>query len=307
MKNGKAFLVLAVLIIIAVAAIFLPSLFSNDSKKVEGDASKPKIISSSDDAKSTENKNEGLIETGEGIIYTGKVVPIETRYYIKNPTKEFNQLYVKQGDVVKKGDLLFTYNGSSSVDNQIEVIKKSFNEIKVQQDTLYTKLAELKSWLSGSNEEKYSEYLRNEISKVEAQIATLNLKRSEAEDTIRALRNGSSSNTVESDIDGLVYSITDDSSNNPLNPNNAYITILSTKRKVRISVSEYEYNLFKVGENVEVKIESTNKTYQSKITAIDLLPNNLNTSDASNYNIDIEIDDEVPYGYSAIITVKNHE
>lgn len=297
MKNKKGILIFSGIVLILVLMIVFMNFTDQKNKK--------NIVNNTQ--KVDDIKNDDKLIIGNGIIYTGKVIPYEIKYYLKDPSKEFKQNYVMKNDIVKKGDLLFSYQSKLSNTDQIMILEKTFKQIEASSNSLYNKLAELKTWLKESNDQNYNEYLKNEINNVELLIAKNNLELNKNQETINHLKNSDADNLVLADIDALVYNIASDHSNDPLNNNPAYMTLLSLKRKVRISVSEYEYRLFKVDKKVKVKIESLDKEFDAKITYLDLLPNNLNSSDASYYNIDIEIPEEVPYGYSAIIEVLNND
>ncbi len=297
MKLSKKILIaIGILLFIGViyVAFFMQNNSSEGNSNVSVDFNGPVEEASSD-----------VVETTSGVIYTGKVVPIESRYYMKDATKEYKGTYVAEGDIISKDTVLFDYVPDYSVDAQISVIQKNFTTLKEQLDDYYSRIEEYKSWLAGVDpaDTGYKSYLESEIVKTEGLIAQNKVDWVKSEETIRKLNESKDDLKVKSDIDGLVYKINEDNSSSPTNIANAYITIYSVNKKVRISVSEYEYNLFTVGETVSVKIEGLDKTFDTTVASIDTLPNNLESTDTSYYNVDVNIPEEVPYGYTATITV----
>lgn len=299
-KFIKIIIVIVVLVLcyIGYSIFFGPS--ENVENKQEGEQSGA-LISISGDGQVAESE---IVETSEGVVYTGKVVPVETRYYTKDSTKEFKGVYVNAGDLIEKGKVLFDYYPDYSADAQIEVLNKGFSRLQQELNDYYSRIEEYKSWLAGSSDNAYNEYLKNEIKNTEELIAKNKVEWIKAEESIRKLRDGKDDYFVKSEISGLVYAVNKDNTLTPSNNISSFVTVYSLEKKVRISVSEYEYKTLQEGEKVKVKIEGLNKEYEGTIIKIDSLPNNLESSDTSYYNVDVSIEDEVPYGYTAVVTVK---
>lgn len=247
-----------------------------------------------------------LVETDKGIVYNGKVVPVDTYYYSKDPTLTFNKVYVKEGDIIEDKTILFDYKVDNSIDAQIDVLDKNFVNMQQELDDYYTRLENIKGEIAGADQsdKSYINFLQVEYNNAEKRISEIKVEWTNAEAKIENLRKVKKDGKIISDIGGLVYKVNESNSIDPSSKTgSAYIVLYSTSKKVRISVSEYEYQLVSVGQDVEVAIESTGKTYTCKVLAVDTMPNNLETQDTSYYNVDIEIPEEVPYGYSAIVTV----
>ncbi|MEG0176922.1 hypothetical protein [Anaerorhabdus sp.] len=247
-----------------------------------------------------------LVETEKGIVYNGKVVPVDTFYYSKDPTLTFNDVYVKEGDIIEKETILFDYKIDDSIDSQIQVLEKDFLNMKQDLDDYYTRVENLKQEIAQADksDKVYVNYLEVELNNASKHIDEVKVNWINAEAKIEKLKEMKTDGKIKSDIGGLVYKVNESTSIDPSSKTgSAYIVLYSTAKKVRISVSEYEYQLVSPGQDVEVTIESTKKTYTCKVLSVDLMPNNLETEDTSYYNVEIEIPEEVPYGYSAIVTV----
>lgn len=247
-----------------------------------------------------------VVETEKGIVYNGKVIPVDTYYYTKDPSLTFKDVYVAEGDIIEPGTLLFDYKLDSSIDNQIDVLQKDFLNLQQQLDDYYTRVANLKDELNAADKSDsvYVNYLNVEINNAEKTISEIKVNWTSANEKIDKLNKTKKDSRVFSDIGGLVYQVNDSNSIAPQSKSNsAFIVLYSTEKMVRISVSEFEYKLVHEGQDVNVAIESLGKEYTCKILNVDTMPNNLETNDTSYYNVEIAIPEEVPYGYSAVVTV----
>lgn len=253
----------------------------------------------------TETQNE-IVETEKGIVYNGKVIPVETYYYTKDPTLTFNDVYVKEGDIVEEGVALFDYKVDSSIDAQIDVLEKDFLNLQQQLDDYYTRIQNFKNDLAAADpsDTVYVNYLKVELNNAEKKISEIKVSWTDAETKITKLKETKKDSHVYSDISGLVYKVNESNSIAPTNlTTSSYIVLYSNQKMVRISVSEFEYKLVHEGQDVNVSIESLGKEYTCKVLHVDTMPNNLDTEDTSYYNVEIAIPEEVPYGYSAVVTV----
>ena len=150
----------------------------------------------------------------------------------------------------------------------------------------------------------YINYLKVELNNAEKKISEIKVSWTEAEAKINKLKDTKKDSHIYSDISGLVYKVNENNSVAPSNlTTSAYIVLYSTQKMVRISVSEFEYKLVHEGQDVNVSVESLGKEYTCKVLRVDTMPNNLETEDTSYYNVEIAIPEEVPYGYSAVVTV----
>lgn len=244
----------------------------------------------------------------QGIVYTGKVIPQTIYYYQKDDTKLFHQQAVEEGQQVTEGQLLYDYQGQGIKEQNVVVLEKNFVTLQQTKDDLYARLAENQQWLDEENKwegnEPYKTHLKNEIASLEGQIAQNKMDWLSAEEQIARLKEEIQAYQIYSEADGLVYKINED---NGIDPNQlsktAYMTLYSQSRMIRIEVSEFEYMHVKEGLTVEVEVEGLNKTFEGTIHFVDTMPNNLESQETSYYYVEIAVPDEIPYGYSAIVTV----
>lgn len=286
--------ILIFLLVVAVIGVIIVVVFNNKKTMFDQSVSDEKRF----------DVTEDLVETKSGIVYSGKVVPKEIRYYSKDPSKKVNNLYVKENSVVNKGTLLFDYQMDSTIDAQIKLLNDKFSQFKTENDTNYTLLDQFQTDRKNADpsDSKYIEWLDQQINLYRTNIDTTNLNRLDTEKKIKSLRDSKQDFYVYSDIDGFVYKINEDNTS-VSTMQSAYVIVYSNKKIVRINVSEYELNLFNEGKEVSVYIEGLDKTYKSYISKVDRVPNNLESNDTSYFYVEIEIDDDIGYGYSADITV----
>ncbi|MFV0379829.1 MAG: hypothetical protein ACK5KQ_03270 [Anaerorhabdus sp.] len=250
----------------------------------------------------------GKAEVESGLSYTGKVMPKDIYYYSLDVVEVLNNTYVKQGDYIEEGKLLFDYKSNLNPELEIEVLEKEFMDYEQIFNDYYTRLDNLKKDLEGADKENeiYINYLNVEINGVEKMIAQTRLQKSNTEQKIKSLKEGSSSK-VFSDVSGLIYQLNDpEKTITPL----SYIVLYSDEKAIKLSISEFEYQNFQVGQKVEVYVEALDKTYESIVESVGTVPNNLETvgaDDTSYYDVYVNIDESVPYGFSVIVKVASDE
>jgi hypothetical protein len=249
-----------------------------------------------------EEEDVRVIELSNEIVYSGKVVPEEEVYIYIDALEEVDTLLVNTNDLVSKDDVLFTYeDNSTELAESQKVIKNE--EIDDLEELIYSAneyIDEIKSWIeSNTDEDKeyiYNEMIEDEIAKIESYKIQVNTLENEIDDL-----EDKTVNEV-SKIDAIVYEIDEDQLDE-VNPQKPFITLISTSRVINIDVAEYELSYISVGDVVEVEITGSNDVFEGVVKSIDLLPNNINSTDTSYYDTVIELDSSMPYGASAMISV----
>lgn len=255
---------------------------------------------------SSEQTQSELVETEKGIVYNGKVIPVETYYYSKDPTLTFKNVYVEEGDSIEAGTKLFDYKVDASIDAQISVLEKDFLNLKQQLDDYYTRVENFKTEIAAADpsDTVYVNYLRVELNNAEKMISEIKVNWVSSEEKITKMKEMKKDSAIYADTNGLVYQVNESNSVSPASQaTSAFIILYSNEKMVRVSVSEFEYKLVSKGQEVNVSVEGLDKEYTCKVLSVDTMPNNLDTDDTSYYNVEIEIPEEVPYGYSVVVTV----
>lgn len=214
------------------------------------------------------------VPSTDKVFVNGKIEPEKVETIFLEPTKgEVDKVSVKDGDVIEKGDPLFTYK-NEQVQSQIEQLELQLNSVKSQKEEIQKQNTEAKKQLEAlkkaglDNQNAPQGQVPNlgqnaggELStgSVDDQIKLL-------EKQIKALKD-KEYYTVTAPIDGKV--ILGESNGSPTQP---YMTIESSNYYVSGTVNEKDQPKIKDGQEVEINILSTNKNIKGKITSVGNTP-----------------------------------
>ena len=181
--------------------------------------------------------------SGNGRIqrFAGVVEPQKTWSAKLQNEKTVKTTYVKEGDMVKEGQKIFTYDTTEDEDklaqkqidlerlqNDVESIKANIEQLKKEKDKASAddQLSYTTNILTQENSLKQDEY----------EIKTTQLEIGQLEDAIK-------SSDVHSEIEGIVKSIASASSSNSNNTSEDYITIMAVgEYRVKGTVNEQNIN-----------------------------------------------------------------
>ena len=196
-----------------------------------------------------------------GVVESSKSQKIE-----KDDDKTIDEIKVQQGDSVKKGQVLFTYN-KDSLQISVDSAKLEVESIQNKISSYQQQIAQLKKDKKAAGK---SEQLSYNLQIQEAQLDltseqyNLKKKQKELDDLQKDLQNAD----VVAEADGVVQSI---SSDNSSDNSGAFMTILQTGAyKIKGQVSELEVGELEQG--AEVTIHSRiddNKTWTGTISQVD--------------------------------------
>ena len=214
------------------------------------------------------------VPSTEKVFVNGKIEPEKVENIFLDATKgTVDKVEVKNGDVVEKGDVLFTYK-NEQVQNQIEQLELQLNSAKSQKEEIKKQNAEAKKQLEdlkkaglenqmpkGGQMPNLGQNAGGELStgSVDEQIKLL-------EKQIKALKD-KEYYKVTAPIGGKV--ILAESSGNPTQP---YITVESGDYYISGSVNEKDQPKIKEGQEVQITILSTNKNINGKISSVGNTP-----------------------------------
>ncbi len=214
------------------------------------------------------------VPSTEKVFVNGKIEPEKVENIFLDATKgTVDKVEVKNGDVVEKGDVLFTYK-NEQVQNQIEQLELQLNSAKSQKEEIKKQNAEAKKQLEdlkkaglenqmpkGGQMPNLGQNAGGELStgSVDEQIKLL-------EKQIKALKD-KEYYKVTAPIGGKV--ILAESSGNPTQP---YITVESGDYYISGSVNEKDQPKIKEGQEVQITILSTNKNVSGKISSVGNTP-----------------------------------
>lgn len=214
------------------------------------------------------------VPSTDKVFVNGKIEPEKVENIFLDATKgTVDKVEVENGDVVEKGDILFTYK-NDQVQSQVEQLELQLNSAKSQKEEINKQNAEAKKQLEdlkkaglenqmpqGGQMPNLGQNAGGEIStgSVDEQIKLL-------EKQIKALKD-KEYYKVTAPIGGKV--ILAESSTNPTQP---YITVESGDYYISGSVNEKDQPKIKEGQEVEITILSTNKNINGKISSVGNTP-----------------------------------
>ena len=214
------------------------------------------------------------VPSTDKVFVNGKIEPEKVENIFLDATKgTVDKVEVENGDVVEKGDTLFTYK-NDQVQSQVEQLELQLNSAKNQKEEINKQNAEAKKQLEdlkkaglenqipqGGQMPNLGQNAGGEIStgSVDEQIKLL-------EKQIKALKD-KEYYKVTAPIGGKV--ILAESSTNPTQP---YITVESGDYYISGSVNEKDQPKIKEGQEVQITILSTNKNINGKISSVGNTP-----------------------------------
>ncbi len=266
MKKGLAAL-LAVAVAGAAAGgvyhFYIKGNSDSDSGRVSSDAENAVYV--------TSVSSIAGLGSGSGQIqrYAGVVVPQETWSAKLEGDKKVKETYVKEGDTVKKGDKLFTYDTSEDEDKlaqdeiDIERAKNDIETSKAQVEQLEKEKAKAKA----DDQLSYTTQILSEQNSIKQNEYDIKTKQLE----IESLKVGIEDSDVVSKIDGVVKKVANPNSNDyTTDTSDAYITIMQIG-DYRVQATVNEQNIGLLAEQLPVlcysRVDST-KFWKGTITKI---------------------------------------
>ncbi|HCI73472.1 MAG TPA: RND transporter [Lachnospiraceae bacterium] len=243
---------------------------------------------SSDDANAVYVDSIEVIATlgsGTGQIprFAGTVEPQETREYKIEGERKVEKCYVKEGDIVKAGQRLFTYDTADD-EAKLEQARIDLERLQNTQDTSEAKRVELEKQKAAANTpEKQLAVLT-----AENELKQNELDQKSKQKEINALEEQIQNATVKCELDGVVKSVNDAVAAGDMGAEGAYISILKLGT-YRIKASANEQNIKEIysGEDVLIFSRVDNSTFwRGSITQIKTDQGNGENSENSYYGTD---------------------
>lgn len=266
--------------------------------------------------KNSSAKKEAKIETitipsVEKVFINGKIVPNESKkIYLDIASGEVSSVSVKNGETVKKGDVLFTYK-NDKLDTQIKDLELQLKSAKEQKSDLLKKKDELDK--KAKEDKEKLEKIKNESlnsGKVPGAIEGVNpMAGSISGDSIDTQAIDKQINLLENQIKNLKSSkykevtapingiVTINKDNQ--NVQEPYMIIQSNNLYVDGVVNEKDQQKVKKNQKVDVSILANNKNIKGKIISVSDIPENSAASldpkssqNMSFYKVDIDLDSQ---------------
>lgn len=237
--------------------------------------------------------------TGQIARFAGTVEPQETREYKLESERKVKQCYVKEGDIVKSGQKLFTYDTTED-ESKLEQSRIDLERLQNTEDTSEAKKAELEKQKAEANTpEKQLQVLtaENELKQNELDQKSKQKEIEQLEDQIKNA-------TVTCDMDGIVKSV-NEQADSDMSSDGAYISILKLGTyRIKAEANEQNIKQIYIGEAVLVfsRVDSS-QSWRGAISQIktdqgsqsdnseDSYYGSDNSSGSTNYPFYVEMDD----------------
>lgn len=211
--------------------------------------------------------------SGNGLTdrFSGIVEPQKTWDIQVSSDKTVEEILVKEGDEVKVGDGLFTYN--------TEEMEENLAQAEIDLDRLANEIEQTQAQITSLKKEKASAGSDAQLSyTTQINTAENDIKRKEYEQKskkmeIEKLKNSIANATVTSEMDGLVKSINSGDSSNVnsmTGETEAFMTILATGDfRIKGTVNEQNMSAIVEGQPVIVHSRVDDSTWRGTLTAVD--------------------------------------
>ena len=226
------------------------------------------------------------VSSGAQNRYAGVVEAQDTVKIQVDKSRKVKELFVKEGDEVKTGQLLFEYD-QSSIEDDLKQAQLDMDRLKNEAVSLESQIATLEKEKSEAKADAQLSYT------IEIETNRMNLKKNEYDQEskqaqIEKLQNATGNTEVRSEIDGLIQKIDESKMNSgtdnlvsdvlvsdslySTDGNDAFITILSTG-VYRIKGMVNELNISDVVPGVPVLIRSRadeTQTWRGVLESVDM-------------------------------------
>jgi len=220
------------------------------------DTSDSRVSSDSDDAVHVDSVSVvAELGSGNGLIprFAGTVEPQETKEYKLDSDRSVKTCYVEEGEEVRKGQKLFSYDTSEEED-KLEQANIDLERLQNELDTSQAAKDELEKQKAQAN----TAAKELEILTKENEIKQNELDQKSKKKEIESLEEKIKNSVVYCDMDGIIQSINDSSSSDAdiyasSDSSSAYITILKAGTyRIKASANEQNIDQIFTGERVLV-------------------------------------------------------
>lgn len=225
--------------------------------------------------------------------YIGTVESQEVKGVNRDSDKKVKELYVKEEDEVKAGDVLFEYD-TESMELQLRQLELELTSINNNIATLNQQIASLTTEKAAAPAEEQLSYSA-QIQNLQAQVNQANYDASAKQLEIDRQKLSMENTKVVAPMDGIIKTInennstssSDDDSSNSNSDNgsdstsNAYITIMAKgDYRIKATASELTVRSMSEGQSMIIRSRVDDSTWTGTVTKIDLEhPDNGNNND----------------------------
>jgi RND family efflux transporter MFP subunit len=243
-KISKKVIIIGVIIIIAIIAVAVAS-------QGAGGKVNPKL-------REVETTRQDIVTYFN---FSGNIESHDTQYVKAKSSESISRLYVKEGDKVKKGDLLYEVD---SAFNQSSVTQASSSLANAQTDLASNELnleRMEKLFEAGGISQMELERARDAVSFSRNQVLQAQASLEQAMDRVKDTK-------VYAEIDGEVSKIYVKENESIIMGTSIMDIVDFDNLEVNVKVDEFDLGSIKVGQEVDVAIEALNKVLKGTISEI---------------------------------------
>lgn len=224
--------------------------------------------------------------------YMGTVESQEVKGVNRDADKKIKELYVKEEDEVKEGDVLFEYD-TESMELQLRQLELELTSINNNITTLNQQISSLVSEKAAAPAEEQLGYSA-QIQNLQAQVNQANYDASAKQLEIDRQKLSMENTKVVAPMDGIIKTINENNSSNNSDEtgynnsnngtdstDNAYITIMAKgDYRIKATASELTVRSMSEGQSMIIRSRVDDTTWTGTVTKIDLEhPDNGNNND----------------------------
>lgn len=194
---------------------------------------------------------------------SGKIVPTQTQV-LTLPDGKVNQLDVKNGDHVSRGQTLLTVTNQESQDDALQIqwdVQKGQQDLQAQQQTVN----QLQQQLAGmsSSDDSYAD-LQAQLSQAQSAYRDAQSGLAVSQNRLQ-VANGRANQTLTAPYDGYV-TVDNSKSGTPV------VTIYSDTLEFQGHISEYDYQKLHQGSTLKVTALATKHSQKTPVTFLSRIP-----------------------------------
>lgn len=242
-------------------------------------------------------------ETGGSKFKGSSIISKEQKIMLDKTNGELNEVFVEEGQYVKKDTELFSYH-NEAISEQVDDLNRQIDSLNLKIEKEKDRVSKLNS-LNNEEQTQESEVGFNETNKVQnlqgQQIETGSMVdelTANLNDIIykRDSLNNKVTKIIKAEIDGKVYINNED-------PIKEYMKIISEEPLISAEASEFDVDKLKIDDKVEIKVISNNKKITGKIIKIEEVPEISPNEKSVVYKFYIKPDESIKIGFSVELTV----
>lgn len=279
--NNKKIIIMLALILTAAAAYFLTAAMK-DATEV----------------------NTEIVQTRkmcQVVSVTGKIEPLDMETIVLSSQQKVKNIYVQEGQVVKKNDLILTVD-TADLEYQLKKYRLDLDLATAGYNEAQRKLEQYRTlYETGAvSKEQYDGY--------EKQVNDRRIQVESAQADIANTGQEISKGTVKASIGGRIVRLEVKENQYPTADNNLIVIYDLSEYKMRGEVSQYNAVSISPGQKAVIKVKGLDQEYTGTVVKIDEAANIKTEADNQRARVGVEItvdnpDDKIKAGYEADIDI----